>query len=379
MRVLIAVGGGGHFSPALAVLDEMPKEWGILLVGRQHAFEADKTLSLEFQTAQRLHLPFVAIKTGRLQRKVSPQSITSLLKMPLGFAQASRIVHRFKPDVVLSFGGYIAVPVVLAAKLQRIPIVIHEQTLHAGLANQISAKFADTICLSWETSQKYFPKEKSVITGNPLRKEFLTYAASNMQQKQSDDEKLLYITGGSAGAHGINVLIEGCLEKLLEHYTVIHQTGDAQQFCDYERLEKRRTKLPEKLQKKYILNKFISTEQVVQIVSQADLVIARSGINTVTELLYLGKPSLFIPLPYGQRNEQLSNAQFVERLGMAKIIEQANTSSNDLLQTIHTMIKNSATYLNNAAKARSLVHSYAAQRILSILSVYEKEKQHIAS
>src|SRR6185437_12483312 len=197
MKVLIAVGGGGHFSPALAVIKQMPKDWEVLLVGRKYTFEGDSALSLEYQTAQRLGLPFQTITTGRLQRKFTRHMFASLVRMPIGLAQAKKILATFKPDVVLSFGGYISVPVVLAAAAKRLPIVIHEQTLHAGLANKISAKFATKICISWEESANFFPKNKTVLTGNPLRKEFLAVSVS--QKKESDKLPLIYITGGSGG------------------------------------------------------------------------------------------------------------------------------------------------------------------------------------
>ena len=174
MKVLIAVGGGGHFSPALAVIKQMPKDWDVLLVGRKHTFEGDSALSLEYQTAQRLGLQFETITTGRLQRKLTRHTFSSLVKMPVGMAQAKKILAKYKPDVVLSFGGYISVPVVLAAAIQRLPIIIHEQTLQAGLANKIAARFAAKICISWEESAKFFPRSKVILTGNPLREEFLS-------------------------------------------------------------------------------------------------------------------------------------------------------------------------------------------------------------
>lgn len=365
MKVLIAVGGGGHFSPALATIEEMPKNWDVLLVGRKYAFEGDSALSLEFQTAQRLNLAFEPLTTGRLQRKFSKQSLLSLAKVPVGFAQALMILRRYKPDVVLSYGGYVAVPIVLAAAALRIPVVLHEQTLHAGLANKVSAKVASTICLSWQESERYFPAGKTVLTGNPLRKEFLKLGNRDQGIGTRNKEfPLLYITGGSGGAHGINALIAGCLEKLLEKYTVIHQTGDSQVYSDYSHLEEQKAQLSKELQKRYMLKKFIDPENVVKIVSEADLIIARSGINTVTELLYLGKPSLFIPLPYGQHNEQAANAEFVKRLGLGDSVNQFTTTPEALFEKIALMIENRDDYLKAAKEARELINPDAAKLIV---------------
>ena len=387
MKVLIAVGGGGHFSPALAVIESMPKDWEILLVGRKYTFEGDTMLSFEYQTAKRLGLPFQTITAGRLQRKFTIHTFTSLLKVPIGLVQAYKIVEKFHPDVVLSFGGYVSVPLVIAAAYQKIPIIIHEQTLKAGLANKIASKYATKVCLSWSQSLPYFPKEKCVLTGNPLRKEFLSPVIARHRNGETilteiaallsvarNDEKLIYITGGSGGAHGINVLIEECLEKLLKKYKVIHQTGNAQKFGDFSRLEKIKSKLPSDLQKKYILKKFLTTEEVMESLLQADLVISRSGINTVTELLYLGKPCLFIPLPYGQHNEQLTNAKYVEKIGLAEVVDQLKTTPNKLFIKIASMMSTLVTYKKNEKVAKILIHENAAENIIKEV-MHAKEKR----
>jgi UDP-N-acetylglucosamine--N-acetylmuramyl-(pentapeptide) pyrophosphoryl-undecaprenol N-acetylglucosamine transferase len=380
MKVLIAVGGGGHFSPALSVIEQMPKDWEILLVGRKHTFEGDNTLSLEYQTSKRLGLPFESITTGRFQRKFTKRTLVSLAKMPVGFSQAKKILAQFKPDVLLSFGGYISVPVVLAAVVSRVPIVIHEQTLRAGLANKIAAKFAKKICISWEQSARFFPQNKVVLTGNPLRKEFSLGTRDKAQGTRNDGGlPLIYITGGSGGAHGINVLVEGCLEKLLEKFIIIHQTGDAQKFGDFDRLATMKSSLPDPLQKNYHIEKFIKPEEVVVIMNKADVIISRSGINTVTELLYLGKPCLLIPLPYGQRNEQLTNAEFVKNIGLAEIIDQLITTPDDLFVKINEMVNRLGDYKSHKEEAKKLIHTNAAESIIQIVnSAYEKEKRTAA-
>jgi len=401
MKVLLAVGGGGHFSPALAVIDQMPSDWEVLLVGRKYAFEGDSALSLEYQTAKRLSLPFQPITTGRFQRKFTKHTLVSLAKMPVGLMQAKKNITEFGPDVVLSFGGYVSVPVVLAAAASRVPIIIHEQTLHAGLANKIAAKFATKICISWEESAHFFPKNKTVLTGNPLRKEFFEGVETN---RHSGEDKgihqnpfkkdsghtprgtgarmtenglpLIYITGGSGGAHGINVLLEGCLEKLLEKFTIIHQTGDAKEFGDFERLENMKLQLPPELKNNYHPKKFIESEAVQAIMQHAAIVIARSGMNTVTELLYLGKPCLLIPLPYGQRNEQLTNALFVKKMGLGEVIYQLTTAPDDLFQKACDMISDLGKYKNHMEETRRLIHTDAAERIIKeVQTAYEKEKR----
>ena len=161
------------------------------------------------------------------------------------------ILRKFMPDIVLSFGGYISVPIVMAARVLKVPVVIHEQTLHAGLANKVAASVATKICVSWPDSVREFPSKKVVVTGNPLRQEFLDNASKVSEGSLSSEgnQRLLYITGGSGGAHGINVLIEESLDQLLENYTVIHQTGDAKEFGDYDRLMQKKQNFPKSFRK----------------------------------------------------------------------------------------------------------------------------------
>ena len=367
MKLLIVVGGGGHFAPALAVIDQLPKDWHILLVGRKHTFEGDPALSFEYQTAQRLNIPFVSLTTGRLQRKFTRHTFTSLLKVPVGLGQSTKILREFQPDVVLSFGGYTSLPIATAAKLLRIPVIIHEQTLHAGLANKVVSKFANKICISWKESELYFPASKTILTGNPLRTAFREHLRT-VHHKQANALPKLYITGGSGGAHGINVLVEGCLETLLEHYEITHQTGDAHEFGDFDRLEALRLRLDPKLQARYTLKKFIVPEIVGSVLSDADLVISRSGINTVTELLYLGKPSLLIPLPYGQRDEQHANALFFQKTGLGKMIEQDTLTPESFAETIHEMITNIDAYTAHAPETEHLIALDAAEKIIEVVS-----------
>lgn len=382
MKLLIVAGGGGHFSASLSVIEALPKEWEVLVVGRKYAFEGEKTLSLESQTAKEYGIPFVAVTTGRLQRTLTKHTLASLLKVPLGFAQAVQIIRGYQPDVLVSFGGYVSVPVGLAAKTLGIPIIVHEQTFGAGLANKIVGKFAEKIAISWRKSLKFFPKEKVVLTGNPIRK--LPHSGEQRDSRIEDKKDsgrtsfarmtktetglpIIYVTGGSAGAHAINVLIEGSLEQLLENYTIIHQTGAARTYGDFARLEKRKKQLPKKLQERYHIQKFVSPADVYAILQIADLVVARSGINTVTELLSFGKPALLIPLPYGQHNEQLKGALVMKKAGLAEVGDQDTLTPETLYESINQMMKHLFVYKKQSKHAQQLVISDAAQRIIALI------------
>lgn len=348
---------GGHLSPALAVIDALPKDTNVLFIGRKYVFEGDKAFSLEYKTIVDQKIPFAEISTGRLQRKFTRHTISSLLKIPYGFIQSFFILQKFKPDVALSFGGYLSVPVGIAAFLLRIPLVIHEQTLERGFANKILSIFAKKICISWETSRKYFPKSKTVLTGNPIRK----FTINNLQLTIDNKLPTIYITGGSSGSHFINTLVEGCIEELLKKFIVIHQTGDAQEYNDFDRLQKIREGLPSELKARYTIIKFVEPGNIGSIMQKADLVVSRAGINTITELIYFKKPSLLIPISFSQRNEQVKNALFLKNLGLAEVFNQDSLDPKKLLRFIEEMINNKSRYKVDFRKGDSGVSFDSAQ------------------
>ncbi len=371
MKIILTAGGGGHFSPLLCVYSALPKDTKVLVVGRKHALEGDSAISLEYQTAARLGMSYAAITTGRWQRAFTRHTIPSLLRLPKGFFEAYQVVKNFRPDVVLSFGGYVSIPVVMAAWILRIPVVIHEQTLEAGAANRIASYFAKKVCISWESSKKFFPKEKVVLTGNPIR-QFSPPAGGFNFQLPKEKLPVVYVTGGSLGSHAINVLVEGCIKKLLEICVVIHQTGDSGEFRDYDRLSKIKNRLNKSLRDRYILTKFVNSEDVGGIMRWADLVVARSGINTVSELLFFGKPSLLIPLPFSQRDEQEKNAQFLSDLGLAEMAKQNELTISSFYERVCTLLGKRNMYLQNSKRAKEYIITDAEKRIINVVSYASK-------
>lgn len=355
---------GGHLSPALLVLEVLPKNTEILFVGRKYALEGDNALSLEYKTITSLNIPFIALNTGRLQRKLTRYTFPSLFRLPFGIIESFLILIKFRPDVVVGFGGYVSIPVVFCAYLLRIPIVIHEQTMETGFSNRILAKFATKICISWESSRKYFPKDKTVLTGNPIRK----FSILNSQFLVKKGElPMIYVTGGGSGSHFINTLIEGCIKDLLKKYIVFHQTGDAWEFHDFDRLEKFKSTLPPNQNARYILKKFVKPQEIGNLLNSADLVISRSGINTITELIFFEKPSLLIPLPFSQNNEQLKNAKFLEKLGLGKVLQQNDINSKKLFEAIDSMFHNIKNYKLDRKTFKNLQGRNATQNIINVI------------
>lgn len=332
---------GGHLSPALAVIDALPKEHTVIFIGRKYATEGEVNESFEYKTIIGRDIPFFNLVTGRFQRSFSRHTVSSLGKIPGGFRKAYEILKKEKPDVVIGFGGYLSVPVCFAAKILRIPVVIHEQTLRAGLANKVVASVASTICLSWESSLAFFPKGKCIVTGNPLKKEIIEVAT---KKHETNSLPIIYITGGSTGSHVLNEVVSSLLPDLLNTFVIYHQAGNTSNYTSYEKLSEVKLKLSEKQQSRYFLADHYSAGESAEILQKADLVISRAGINTVTELLYLQKPAILVPLLSGQHNEQETNAVFLRDVGLATVIKQTEITPALLFNQIHEMFASISRY-----------------------------------
>ena len=373
MKIIII---GGHLSPALAVMDLLPKDWEILFVGRKYVFEGEKSLSLEYKIINDLKIPFEEISTGRLQRKFSKNTIPSLLKLPSGFFKAFRILKKFQPDIVLGFGSYLQIPIVFASFFLKIPVVLHEQTLESGFSNSICSHFAKKICISWEPSARFFPKTKTILTGNPIRKEIIQssefppkarLARGGRVQNSKLDLPLIYITGGSSGSHFLNSLIESLIPDLLVNFNVIHQTGGSLEYDDIRRLKRFRETLPKGLKENYSMHEFINPSDVGSVLRRAEFVIGRAGINTVTELIFTKKPAILIPLPFSANNEQFKNARFLENLGSALVILQKEANAQVLFSSIQSMHKSINEFEKKSKNLKDLIREDAADKIIEVV------------
>ena len=343
MKILLT---GAHFTPAVAVIEELKKNYKaeVIYVGRKTTLEGDNTPSQESQILPKLGVKFIPIITGRLQREFTKYSILSLLKIPIGFIQALLIILKEKPDVVLSYGGYVAVPVVIAGWLLSIPVMVHEQTLVSGLANRISSLFADKIAVSFPSQNP-----KAILTGNPLRRKILDGVKLSHPRGVN-----ILITGGNQGSHIINLAVESIINKLTKMAYVTHVTGD-NKFKDFERLQKLQNE-------KYVVKKWIG-EEWGEVLKKVDLVISRAGINTLSELAYLGIPALVIPIPYLYQDEQNKNAKFFENLGLVKILPESKLSPETLLKNIKICLKDLDQLTSSAKEAKKAIFPAAAKRL----------------
>lgn len=359
MKILLT---GAHFTTAVATAQELQKYTGVELiyVGRTTTMEGDKTKSAESQILPKLGIKFIPIITGRLQRSFTPYTIPSLLKIPVGFIQAFIILLQEKPNVVVSFGGYVALPSVICAWLLSIPILIHEQTLVTGLANKISSLFADKIAVSFKQNLK--PSKKYILTGNPIRQIFKENNQKNIGSEyknffnfaKKNHLPVVVVTGGNQGSHLVNQLVEERLISLLKICCIIHQTGDSK-YQDFEKLSK--PSVPG-----YLVKKFVNEEMGV-VFRFADLVVTRAGINTLLELAYLGKPAITIPIPYLYQDEQTKNALVFQKLGLTQIIWQDQATGEVLEKTIKKSLKNIISLTKSAVSAREVVITDGEKRL----------------
>lgn len=374
MKILIT---GAHFTPAQAVIEEIQKEHPqteIVYIGRKTTIEGDKTPSVESQILPKLGVKFIPIIAGRIRRVVEWKTVVSFLKIPIGFIQSFYYVAKERPTIVVSFGGYVAVPVVFAAWLLRIPVLVHEQTLVSGMANTVSARFANKIAVTFNTDYA-FPRKKLIVTGNPMRREVLVWEEKEKNESDESIEnefktavKLAYkeklpiilITGGNQGSHTLNTAVEEILSQLTEIAVVIHQTGDSS-YKDFERLDENKSKLTYK--NHYYVAKWIHAAEFGYVLRNTDLVISRAGINTLLELAMFEIPTLVIPLPFVNRNEQMVNAKFFQELGLCEILEQKDLNGHNLLREINVMLHDLPVRKQQAEKANDVVITDAASRL----------------
>lgn len=325
-RLIVTGGGtGGHTYPALTAVRTLRAR----LAGEGRGIEVlwvGTADSLEERVATGEGIPFRAVATGKVRRSSNPLKMLTLAnlrdmgRVPLGVLQARRVVRDFGPDVVLATGGYVAVPLGIAAKLNRRPLVVHEQTVRLGLANRMLARAATTFAVSSESTLPLLParaRATAVVTGNPVRPEVLSGQGEKAIETLSlrGFERALptvYVTGGAQGSQQINNVVATVLPWLLPQANVIHQCGPA----NVAALRSAAALLPRELAPRYLPLGFVGAE-LPDVLALADVVISRSGAGTLAELTALGKPSVLIPLASSAGNEQAHNASYLADTGAA--------------------------------------------------------------
>jgi len=363
VTIVITGGGtGGHTSPGLAVATLLRAR------GLSHAWIGSRD-GVEARRAVEEGIPYHAIATGKLRRYWAWRNVTDLaVNVPAGVVGAFALLRRLQPRVVLATGGFVALPVVLAAAVARIPVVVHEQTAVPGLANRIAARRARSIAVTFAESTRHFPADRVVVTGNPLRPDLRTGTRADAVARFGLDPTLplVYVTGGALGAHAINRAVGEIAGELLQQAQVIHQCGDNATTGDRAWLEARRAALPPALARRYTVQPWVGPE-LAGIYATAALVVARSGAGTVNECCQLGLPALYIPMPGASGDEQTANAHLVGRVGGCAILPQASLSPALLLERIRGLLAEPTALKAMGERALSLAVPDAADRLINLL------------
>ncbi|MBD3329005.1 hypothetical protein GF357_00745 [Candidatus Dojkabacteria bacterium] len=347
-KILITGGGsGGHVSPVQGIIDKFKEKYGnaqekILYVGGKLVSESDSSgKSVEEMRFENSQTKFISIRSGKLQRVFSLKSIKLLFGIIGGFIDAWKVIEKFKPDIIFSTGGYVTVPVCLVGWLKKIPIYLHEQTAAVGLTNKIVSKFAKKIYISFKQSAKFFPKGKTLHTGNIIRKCVfekkgsgpVARAVKTMQPKR-DKFPIICIVGGGLGSHFLNLITRQMLPYLLTEFQVILQTGKDSSHKDYDIMQKERDKLPKDKQSMFFPTKFIDENEFGYVFRNIDIYVGRAGANFVYEMGLLRKPSVLIPIPWVTHNEQTLNAQTLVEAGLGRIIPQGEVTAEKLFNEL---------------------------------------------
>lgn len=331
MKRIVLTGGGtaGHVTPCIALLPELKKEgYDIHYIGSYDGIER--------KLIEELGIPYHGISSGKLRRYFDPKNFTDPFKVLKGYREAKKLLKKLKPNVVFSKGGFVTVPVVLAAKKHRIPVIIHESDMTPGLANKLAIPAAKKVCANFPETLKYLPADKAVLTGTPIRKEL--FSGNKIRGLDfcgfTANLPVILVIGGSTGSRKINEVIRGMLPTLLRDYQIVHLTGKGN--------------LDEKLDGThgYVQFEYIKDE-LSDLFAAADLVISRAGANAICELLALRKLNILIPLSAGSsRGDQILNAESFEHQGYSYVLMEEDLSIASLLDSIKSVMESKSTYID---------------------------------
>ena len=316
-------------TPNIALLPKLSElGYDIQYIGSYNGIEKD--------LIEPFGVPYHGISSGKLRRYLSARNLTDPFRVLKGFREARKLIKELKPDVIFSKGGFVSVPVVLAGKRCKVPVIIHESDMTPGLANKIAIPSAAKVCCNFPETLEYLPKGKAVLTGSPIRQELLSgnkIAALDLCGFTADKPVILVI-GGSLGSVVVNNAVRKSLPKLLEHFQVIHLCG--------------KDKTDETLNgtKGYCQFEYVKDE-LRDIFALADLVISRAGANAICELLALRKPNLLIPLSAkASRGDQILNARSFERQGFSMVIEEEDLTPESLLEAVQKLYEDRGTFID---------------------------------
>ena len=331
MKHIVLTGGGtaGHVTPNIALIPRL-KELGytISYIGSYEGIEK--------KLIEELGIPYYGISSGKLRRYFDLKNFSDPFRVLKGFSQARKILKDLKPDVVFSKGGFVTVPVVIAAKRLKIPALIHESDMTPGLANKLCLSSASKICCNFPETVNNLPADKAVLTGTPIRQELLSGNADAGRKfcGFTADKPVIMVIGGSLGAASVNDNVRKILPELLKDFQVVHLCG------------KGKTDESLKGTTGYVQYEYIQDE-LPDLFAMADVVISRAGANAICEIRELHKPNLLIPLSAkASRGDQILNAHSFERQGFSLVIEEEQLTNATLLDAVHNLYENREQFIN---------------------------------
>lgn len=331
MKKIVMTGGGtaGHVTPNIALMPSLrQKGYEIHYIG---SYEGIEKRLIEEQ-----NVPYYGISSGKLRRYFDPKNFSDPFKVIKGYGQSIKLLKKIKPDVVFSKGGFVSVPVILAARFCKIPAIIHESDLTPGLANKLAIPSATKVCCNFPETLNYLPKDKAILTGSPIRQELLNgdpKKAIELCHFESGEKPTILIIGGSLGSKAINTAVRELLPQLLEKYNVIH-------LCGKGNLDDSCNSVKGYAQFEY------ANKELADHFALSDLVISRAGANAICELLALRKPNILIPLSAAaSRGDQILNAKSFKASGYSYVLEEENLSTSTLAEAIQSVFENKASYI----------------------------------
>ncbi|MEE3419757.1 MAG: undecaprenyldiphospho-muramoylpentapeptide beta-N-acetylglucosaminyltransferase [Lachnospiraceae bacterium] len=355
MKKIVLTGGGtaGHVTPNLAMVPRL-REMGydITYIG--------SIGGMEEKLIEGYGMPYYAIHTGKLRRYFSMKNVSDIFNVLKGLGDAKKALKEIRPDIVFSKGGFVAVPVVRAAKSLGIPVICHESDMTPGLANKLSIPAARVVCCNFPETVKDIPNGKGVLTGTPIRQELLKGSKEKglAFTGLKGEKPILMVIGGSLGAVAVNNAVRDALPELLAHFDVIH-------LCGKGKVDEGLLNTEGYKQYEYI------SEELPDLFAAADIVISRAGANAICELLALKKPNLLIPLSAkASRGDQILNAHSFEKQGFSVVMEEEEITTLKLCQEVEKLYENRETYIHAMAGSR---HTDAITVITDLIEKYRKK------
>ena len=349
MKHIVLTGGGtaGHVTPNIALIPRLQE------MGYQISYIGPYN-GIEIKLIEELGIPYYGISSGKLCRYFDWKNFSDPFRVLKGFSEAKKLLKQLKPDVVFSKGGFVTVPVVIAAKKCKVPAIIHESDMTPGLANKLCIPSAAKVCCNFPETVKNLPADKAVLTGTPIRQELMQgdKEAARSFCGFTSDKPVLMVIGGSLGAASVNENVRKILPQLLKEFQVIHLCGKG--------------KMDESLKNTagYVQYEYIKDE-LADMFALADIVISRAGANAICELNALKKPNLLIPLSAkASRGDQILNARSFERQGFSMVLEEEEITEQTLLDAIRKLYADRQTYIDAMSASN---HINSIEKITSLI------------